>query len=135
MRAEPKLRYLVLFALLASPAWGQTPLSVEEFKRLSDGKTLYFSRAGRFYGAEQYLQNNRTRWQYADGQCTEGRWFGEGNALCFEYEDVPEAQCWIMWEEGGDLLARPLEAPQTVPIELERKDEFPLPCAGPDLGV
>ena len=75
------------------------------------------------------------RWQYPNGECTEGRWYGVGNTLCFEYEDVNGAQCWIMWDEGGQLKARHAEDPNDVPIELQREDELPLPCAGPDLGV
>jgi len=129
------LRYLAIICALGAPAAAQDAMSPDAFQSLTTGKTLYFSQQGRFYGAEQYLRNNRVRWQYPNGECTEGRWYGVGNTLCFEYEDVNGAQCWIMWDEGGQLKARHAEDPNDVPIELQREDELPLPCAGPDLGV
>lgn len=110
-------------------------MSPDTFQSLSLGKTLYFSQAGEFYGAEQYFKGNRVRWQYPNGECTEGSWFGVGNTLCFEYDGVAGAQCWIMWDEKGQLLARRSDVENDLPIQLERKDELPLPCAGPDLGV
>jgi len=135
LRAAHELKRLALIAVLALPAHAQDGMSPEAFRSLTEGKTLYFSQEGRFYGAEQYLKNNRVRWQYPNGECTEGQWYGQGNQLCFQYEDVIGAQCWIMWDEGGQLLARHADDPADIPIELDRKDELPLPCAGPDLGV
>ena len=135
MRAAHELRYLGIILALAGPAGAQQSLSPEAFRNLSEGKTLYFSQSGQYYGAEQYFKGDRARWQYPNGECTEGRWYGAGQSLCFEYEDVPGVQCWIMWDEGGQLLARRADIPSDVPIELERRDELPLPCAGPDLGV
>ncbi len=121
---------------MSLPAQAQQAMSPEAFSALTTGKTLYFSQNGRFYGAEQYLPNNRVRWQYPDGECTDGSWQGSGTTLCFEYEDVPGgAQCWKMWDEAGQLLARRADNPDDIPIQLERQDELPLPCAGPDLGV
>lgn len=135
MRAEHELRYIAIILALASPATAQDAMTTHEFEALTTGKTLYFSQRGRFYGAEQYLKNNRVRWQYPNGECTEGRWFGQGTTLCFEYEDVQGTQCWIMWDENSQFFARHADDPSDIPIELQRKDELPLPCAGPDLGV
>ncbi len=129
------MKAIALLLLLPQAALGQAYLSGEDFQSLTEGKTLYFSQAGRYYGAEQYLPNNKVRWQYPDGQCTEGYWFPQGQSLCFVYDDVPNALCWVMWDEAGRLLARPTQTPQDIPIELTRKDDLPLPCAAPDLGV
>lgn len=121
--------------MMGFPAFAQNPMSPSQFQDFSEGKTLYFSQSGRFYGAEQYLKNKRVRWQYPNGECTEGHWYGDGTSLCFQYDDVEGTQCWIMWDDAGQILARHAEDPADIPIELERKDELPLPCAGPDLGV
>ena len=121
--------------LCAYGANAQQSMSGQQFAEITDGKTLYFSQGGQFYGAEQYLRNNKVRWQFPGGQCTDGVWYAQNGTICFEYEEVPGALCWNVWQDLGVLKARPADAPANTPIELERRDELPLPCAGPDLGV
>lgn len=135
MRSKPELMLFSLFLVYADQVSALDIVTPEEFEALTEGKTLYFTEDGLSYGAEQYLANRRVRWQYPDGSCLEGRWFSEGDALCFRYEDQPDTQCWIMWREHGRTLARRTGSVTDRAIELVRKDELPLPCAGPDLGV
>ena len=125
----------LLFAVLASPVSAQDFMSPEEFEEFSTGRTLYFSFNGRPYGAEQFFSGRRSLWQRDDGTCTAGAWHDDGNALCFLYEDNLALQCWYVYRENGDVLVRNTEAAPDEALRLERSDEVPLPCIGPDLGV
>jgi len=135
VRPKFKLIFGVLTSLISLPASALDLVTPEQFEALTDGKTLYFTEGGMSYGAEQYLKNRRVRWQYPDGQCVDGRWHAQGANLCFEYENDGETQCWIMWREDGAMWARRSQFSTERAIKLIRKDELPLPCAGPDLGV
>ncbi|RMH38816.1 MAG: hypothetical protein D6688_14665 [Alphaproteobacteria bacterium] len=112
------------------------PLSVEEFERLVTGRTLYYGIRGRAYGAEQYLPGRRVLWSFLDDHCEEGRYYQDGQAICFVYDTLPEPQCWIFEAfEDGRIGARYV-APNgaLAVIEVERAEE-PLSCPGPEPSV
>lgn len=111
------------------------PISPNEFDALSQGRTLYFRDGVQGFGAEQYFDNRRVRWMYADGTCTDGFWYAEGDALCFVYEHAPDPQCWLMDRLNDQISARRSEYEDNSPIVVERIDDKPLSCPGPDLGV
>ena len=121
-------------ALVAAPARAE-PISPSEFEALSQGRTLYFVDQSQGFGAEQYFPNRRVRWMYRDGECTDGYWYPLGQQLCFVYDHAPDPQCWLMTREGGQISARRAEYEDTTPIFVDRIDDRPLACAGPDLGV
>lgn len=99
------------------------------------GKTLTYSTGGAAYGAEEYLEDRRVRWTFLDGECQEGRWYVSGDQICFVYEDIPEPQCWQFYASGPRLMARFENDPmQTELYETSRQDE-PLMCLGPKVGV
>ena len=123
-----------LLLILAWPAHAQV-ITPEDFEALSTGKTLYFRDETNGVGAEQYFDNRRVRWMFADGTCTDGYWYAQAGTLCFVYDDAPGPQCWIMTRDEGKISARRAEFNDTSPIVVERIDEKPLACAGPDLGV
>ncbi len=125
---------LVLCALLAGQAHAE-PMSPDTFDSLSTGRTLYFSDGARSVGAEQYLGNRKVRWMFTDGECSDGFWYEDNSALCFVYEHEPTAQCWLMDETDGTISARRSEFADPTPLFVERMDDQPLACAGPDLGV
>lgn len=108
-----------------------------EFEALTDGKTLTFSQNGRTYGAEQYLPDRQVIWRYLGGQCETGRWYAEGERLCFVYENGPGPLCWIFEAREGTYFARRDDLPSgdASELKLETITEVPLVCAGPDLGV
>ena len=124
----------VIVCALASPVVCK-PMTPAEFEQLSTGMTLYFSDAHQGYGAEQYFENRRVRWMFADGHCTDGYWYPHNDAMCFVYEHEPQPQCWLMDIRSGKITARRTEYEDTSPITVERIDDNPLSCAGPDLGV
>ena len=132
-----KMRIVVTLALsilMALPAVAETVLSGEAFDAYTRGKTLSFSANGEAYGAEEYRDDRRVRWSFLDGECKEGRWYDQGDAICFVYEDNPIAQCWKFFEGGNGLRAQFLGETGGALYETETSDE-PLLCLGPDVGV
>lgn len=125
---------LAVVAGIVAPARAE-PVSPSEFEALTAGRTLYFRDSLGRFGAEQYRADRKVRWMYADGQCTDGYWYPAGNALCFVYDIDPQPQCWRLTREDGNLRARLVETPQSFGLLVERIDDAPLSCAGPDVGV
>ena len=81
-------------------------MSASEFEAYVTGKTLFFAQDGRSYGAERYLTNRHVEWSFLDGDCKLGRWFPEGQNICFVYEDNPTPQCWQFRKGAGGLIAQ-----------------------------
>ncbi|MCJ7874911.1 hypothetical protein [Phaeobacter sp. J2-8] len=112
-------------------------MSAAEFEAYTTGKTLYYGAEGREYGVEEYMENRRVRWSFLDGRCREGEWYEDANGLiCFVYEDRPDPQCWSFERgSGGGLVARFQNDPEgTLLYEANRNDE-PMLCLGPEIGV
>jgi len=124
-----------MLTLLSVPALAKDIISPEDFEAMSKGKTLYFTFDGSPYGAEQFYTGRRSLWQYGNGECTAGAWHNDGDSLCFLYEDNLELQCWQMYRRDGDIFVKSDTAPEGEELKLDRIDEVPLPCIGPDLGV
>jgi ABC-type amino acid transport substrate-binding protein len=127
---------LALALLAATPAGAQAPLDAAGFTALAEGRTLRFTLEGRPYGAEQFLAGRRSLWQDATGACAEGRWWPEGDAICFAYENRPEAQCWRFLPHAGGLAAQQVAAgvPTGFAVDLADTDDRPLACPGPKVG-
>jgi hypothetical protein len=119
----------------AAPAFADGPLDATEFDALTLGRTMTWSEFGTVYGVEEYLPNRRVRWSAVGDDCKLGHWSGEGEAICFRYEDDPEPDCWIVTQSGSGLLARYLtNPPETDPVVVE-DSAIPLSCPGPEVGV
>ena len=126
----------LVLCLLASPAHASdVPLSGPAFEAFVLGKTFTYSIDGRPYGAEEYMENRRVRWSFLDGQCHEGEWFVAGDQICFDYDDIPETQCWTFFLRGGQLAARFANNPETTELYETAQDTDPLFCLGPEVGV
>ena len=106
-------------------------MTPESFGRLAEGRTLYFTRDGRFFGAEQYFPGRRSLWRFDDGTCEEGRWWGEGRLICFAYEEA-EPQCWRFDGNSASFTAESVET--GLVLRFSHADERPLDCPGPDVG-
>ncbi len=130
------MRTLALcLTLLAQPLAAQTPMGAEAFEAYTEGRTLTFSADGQPYGAEEYRADRRVRWSFLDGECREGRWYPEGDLICFVYEDFGGPRCWTFWREDGGLRARFAGDPEgSILYETAASDE-PLECLGPEVGV
>ncbi len=131
---------LAVLMLSALPARADGPVDGDAFEAMAEGHTLYFRQgtgAPLEYGAEQYFDGRRARWRYADGECTDGIWWEEDGLICFAYETSPAPQCWHFEERGGRFRARLADVPPGDASELllDRIDDEPLDCPGPDTGV
>jgi len=122
-------------ALAAAPALAETPMSAEAFEAYVTGKTLVYGTTSGPYGIEDYMPDRRVRWSFLDGECVEGVWYPQGEAICFAYENREEPQCWYFYDEPAGLRARPVEAPEGASLyEISRSPE-PMQCKGPRIGV
>lgn len=120
---------------LALPATAAEIVTPEEFRAISEGKTLYFTRNGRLFGIEQFYKRRRSTWQFADGECDDGVWYPEGEYICFQYTKNPDAQCWTFLKTDDGYVARPEGAGPESDLFLHSIDQKPLDCKGPDVGV
>lgn len=130
------LRAAVL-ACLASAAAAQTdtPITAQEFEAHVTGQTVTYQQFGSIFGIEEYLEGRKVRWSVAPNTCQYGSWYPEGDHICFVYEYDPTPACWTFWMRDGALVALSIaDAPGAELYEVER-DQTPLPCPGPDVGV
>lgn len=111
------------------------PMDGAAFDAYTKGKTLFYGQGGQAYGAEIYLDNQRVKWSFLDGQCKEGFWYEEQDQICFVYEDNPVPQCWAFLNDGGKLIARFENVPGAT--ELYEADDIgeEMVCLGPEVGV
>ncbi|MEM6386838.1 MAG: hypothetical protein AAF718_11450 [Pseudomonadota bacterium] len=111
------------------------PITAEEFERIVTGHTFTYSTGGAPYGAEEYLSNRRVVWSFLDGECATGKWYPAGEHICFIYDQIESPQCWLFFEDGGKLSAQFAgDVNITNLFETNRQDE-PLYCLGPEIGV
>ncbi len=128
-------RFLLPFLACATAAAAQSPMGPDAFESYTAGRTLVFSADGHPYGAEQYGPDRHVRWSFLDGECRDGRWYAEGNRICFVYEDMPKPKCWTFFRSGSGLRAKFAGDPQgSVLYETDASGE-PLTCFGPKVGV
>lgn len=129
-----RILFILLFWPVAVFAQEET-LSPEEFDSYSQGKTLFFSQHGRAYGVEQYLRGRKSIWSFANGTCVRGAWFEDNGLICFTYENNTVPQCWTFHKNGNRYSARVQGAdPANDLMVIERNDD-PIACLGPEVGV
>ena len=129
------LKSIVLVGLFAVPAFGETIITPNAFEKLSTGKTMYFTRNGQFYGAEQFYSRRRSLWQYADKECADGVWFPKGDLICFTYDENKTQQCWHFIEKSDGFVARSEGSSEEFDILMDKVDDKPLDCKGPAVGA
>lgn len=88
------IRALAL-ACLATGAQAEAPMTAAAFAAYVEGRTIAFADAlGISAGVEQYLSGKRVIWSPQPGTCLTGRWYAEGQAICFAYDGVDDPACW-----------------------------------------
>ncbi|WP_298861421.1 hypothetical protein [uncultured Sulfitobacter sp.] len=130
-----KILTLILCTLAVLPAFAQSNMSAAEFDAYTRGKTLYYGNGAEPYGAEIYLPDRRVRWSFLDGECKEGKWYEEGELICFTYDDRPEPQCWSFQIGPKGLIARFENDPAITPLYEANESTEELLCLGPKIGV
>ncbi|WP_333814636.1 hypothetical protein [Tabrizicola sp.] len=129
------MRALLALLLSATPVLAEPVLTADEFDTLTRGRIMTWSEFGAVYGVEQYLPGRKVRWTVLGDDCKTGHWYQDGAAICFQYEDDIDPDCWEITRSGADLLARyTTDPPGTEPVIVAETTE-PLACFGPEVGV
>jgi hypothetical protein len=129
------IAFAVASALGSAAAHAQTPLTADQFEAHVTGKTITYKQQDFIFGIEEYLPDRKVRWSVAPDECQYGRWYPQGDDICFVYEYDPMPACWTFWLEGGFLVSLSVNAaPGAELYEVDASDQ-PLPCPGPDVGV
>ncbi len=110
-------------------------MSAEAFDQFTRNDTFVYAQDGRAYGAEQYLDDRKVRWQFLDGDCIDGYWYPMGDLICFAYEDDGATPCWHFYESGSQMVAALAKGPETEPRYTAQRTAEPLHCLGPEIGV
>jgi hypothetical protein len=129
------MRILLACLLLAGPALGETPLSGPEFDAMTRGETITYDYGNGIFGTEEYLDGRRVRWAFEGDLCIYGTWYEQDDQICFVYEDEPTPACWLYFNESGNIRGRYMGPGGGWEILESSRDNGPLPCAGPDVGV
>jgi hypothetical protein len=129
-------RLALLLVLAATAAVADPTMTPQAFEAASAGRTLRFSYLGQPFGAEQYLSGRRVLWRFADGSCQHGRWWDEGDRICFAYDNGNGPQCWRFLPRPGGFAAALIEngTETGFVLDLAASDTTPLDCPGPDTG-
>ncbi|MFX0541606.1 hypothetical protein ACEWPM_007725 [Roseovarius sp. S4756] len=125
----------LILTLVAAPSLAADLMTADEFDTYTKGKTFTYGFQGAPYGIEQYLDNRRVRWSFAEGTCQEGEWYEEDGLICFVYETEPEPQCWSFRKGNGGLVAKFENDPSALELYEVGRSPTPLICPGPDVGV
>ena len=131
------MRNILIAALLSAGVANAAdqPVSPSEFEAMVSGKTFAYSTGGAAYGAEEYLDDRRVRWSFLDGYCQEGEWYVSDDQICFIYEEIEAPQCWQFYLRNGRLMARFENNPMATELYETSRQEEPLLCLGPRIGV
>lgn len=118
---------------LAQPALAtETLMSAAEFEAWSSGKTLTYADDGAVWGSEMHLADRQTLDDGDGGQCNAGRWYPQGDAICFTYDISPGPFCWRFLRDGDQVFAEvATNAELRFSVTLS---DAPLPCI-PAVGV
>lgn len=122
-------------SLTFGPLSAAEPLSGAEFEAYTTGRTLYFGQNGQEYGVEQYLDNRRVRWSFLDGKCKDGYWYEDNRQICFVYEDSSQPHCWSFFRAPNGLRAVFEDGSPASDLYEARKNDEPMLCFGPEIGV
>jgi hypothetical protein len=129
------MRIGATLVLLAAPAFAEPPLTAEEFDTLTKGRAMNWIEFGTVYGIEEYLPDRQVRWSALGDDCKLGHWYADGPAICFQYEDDLEPDCWIITRTATGMEASYTTNPaETEPVIVEETAEAPA-CFGPRIGA
>ena len=128
------IKTVLILLFLPTGLFAEEILSPEAFRQHATGSTLYFAQNGAAFGVEQYLPDDNSIWQYADGTCTNGKFYAKDNLICFVYEDNPREQCWHFLKKGNSLAARALGREPDADLEFVGQDRTPIACLAPEVG-
>jgi hypothetical protein len=132
---RPLLPCLALgLGLLAGPAPatdlepGDEPVTVEEWRALTEGRVVWYSLNGEHWGREYFHPGRQTATFIArDGTCMQAPWIEAEGIYCFAYMGM---DCFRHIRRDGQLMVVPLSDGATQVID-RITDDGPLSCEPP----
>lgn len=107
---------------------GDKPVPVEEWRRLTEGRVVWYSLNGRHWGREYFhVGRNTATFVANDGTCMTAPWVEADGIYCFAYSGM---DCFRHIRRGEQLLVLPLGDGDTQTIE-KITDDGPLSCEPP----
>jgi hypothetical protein len=75
-------------------------------------------------------------WAFSGEECERGVWYGQGDRICFVYEDDPAPECWLYHRtRDGSLQATYTGDDADPSLVVVEESQDPLFCPGPDVGA
>jgi hypothetical protein len=115
------------------PAVTGTQLTPQAFETFATGKTFAYAQDGVIWGRETYLPGRRVMWRAVGEDCQIGHWQAEDMAVCFTYDNQPNAQCWAFSLGASGLIAHFLNDPASPPAYAS-EEPGAIACPGPEIG-
>ena len=107
---------------------GDEPLSVEEWRRLTDGRVVWYAIEGQHWGREYFHRGRQVATFVAnDGTCMTAPWVEADGVFCFAYMGM---DCFHHIRRDGQLMVVPTTGGATQVIE-RITDDGPLSCEPP----
>lgn len=95
---------------------GEADISLEDWRALSSGKTLYYYTSRGLLGREYFVPGgDRAVFIYFDGQCFDGSWSWNDGLYCFEYD---ARHCFRHLRRGERLFVRDLDGDEQDILEI-----------------
>lgn len=125
---------VLLATALPAASLGETPLPddlavpVEEWRRLTEGRVVWYSLGGVHWGREYFHRGRNVATFVAyDGTCMTAPWIEADGIYCFAYSGL---DCFRHVRREGQLTVLPLGGGQPQTIE-KITDDGPLSCEPP----
>ena len=140
MWASDQMRFcLALCAALSGPAAAETPMTGAEFQAHVGTNTFSYAYSNGVRGTADYGPDRTLLWAFEGDDCISGKWFEDGDQLCFAFEDGRLSACWHFFKDNGRLRGQATylgsgDLAEIEIFEVSHTDQ-PLTCAGPDVGV
>jgi hypothetical protein len=116
-----------LDARAEEPAPGDAPVSLEEWRDLTRGRTVWYMIDGALWGREYYHPDRDTAtFVTAAGECVTAPWVYANGLYCFSYVGL---QCFRHFRRDGALMVAPLGGGGAQVVG--RIDDAPLSCEPP----
>jgi hypothetical protein len=132
-RIRPVLRPLAILLVAASAGLAadgaprDEEILLDEWRQMTEGRTVHYSLDGRHWGREHFHPGGVTAtFMTADGQCASAPWTYASGVYCFAYSGM---DCFRHVRRGGRLFAIPLGG--GAEQEIVRITAEPLSCEPP----
>jgi hypothetical protein len=132
----PMLRVTLALSLWPAIAAAETPMTAEDFEAYVGTSTITYDYGEGLFGQADYHANRTLSWAFEGEPCMTGKWYPDGDHLCFVFQDDPEASaCWNFYKRENSIFGRTVGREDEVEIFGVEKSALPLICDVPEVGV